>query len=267
MNGTEAVSDRFAELGVPFAEMVRLAGYPDRAGIDPDKVVSLAAQVIPNAQACAITLLRPEHPPKTLAATADLARRVDRLQYEVRQGPCLDASIADDMVYTDDLIAETRWPAFTDRCVRETGVRSMCGVRLALSNRDRAAMNLYSQRTAAFDDLDVSVAAMLAPLAALATEQVLRTLESTDLHAALTSNRQIGRAIGILMARQLVTSDQAFELLRRSSQHLNRKLRDVAEEVEFTGDLPPAGPARGAPPAAGRVQRTGERAGRPLTSG
>jgi hypothetical protein len=44
----------------------------------------------------------------------------------------------------------------------------------------------------------------------------------------LVSNRQFGVAIGILMARNLYTQDQAFGHLRASSQHLNVKRRDIA---------------------------------------
>lgn len=40
------------------------------------------------------------------------------------------------------------------------------------------------------------------------------------------------------MARRLVTSQEAFDLLRATSQDLNRKLREVAAEVEQTGELP-----------------------------
>jgi AmiR/NasT family two-component response regulator len=45
-------------------------------------------------------------------------------------------------------------------------------------------------------------------------------------------------AIGILMARQLVTHEEAFAQLVTVSQHLNRKLRDIAAEVEETGAVP-----------------------------
>ncbi len=44
-------------------------------------------------------------------------------------------------------------------------------------------------------------------------------------------------AIGILMASHRSTSDHAFAMLRGASQHLNRKLRDVAEDVALTGEL------------------------------
>lgn len=47
-----------------------------------------------------------------------------------------------------------------------------------------------------------------------------------------------GVAVGILMARHLVTYDEAFAQLVTASQHLNRKLRDIALEVVDTGELP-----------------------------
>jgi len=43
--------------------------------------------------------------------------------------------------------------------------------------------------------------------------------------------------MGILMTRQLVTQEQAFELLRGASQHGHRKLAGVAQDVITAGDL------------------------------
>jgi ANTAR domain len=51
-------------------------------------------------------------------------------------------------------------------------------------------------------------------------------------------SREIGTAMGVLMARNQMTQEEAFEALRGASQHLNRKLRDVAAEVVDTGVLP-----------------------------
>jgi signal transduction histidine kinase/DNA-binding response OmpR family regulator len=60
-----------------------------------------------------------------------------------------------------------------------------------------------------------------------------------NLENALSSNRRIGAAVGVLMASQKVTSQEAFELLRRASNESNRKLRDVADSVVLTGTLQP----------------------------
>jgi hypothetical protein len=60
-----------------------------------------------------------------------------------------------------------------------------------------------------------------------------------NLEIALASNRDIGTAIGILMNSQLVTQEEAFTMLRVASQHTHRKLREVANDVIFTGVLTP----------------------------
>jgi GAF domain-containing protein len=139
---------------------------------------------------------------------------------------------------TGDLDKDERWPVFGPRCAEETGVQSMLSVRLALAAEDQAAMNFYSLGRNAFTELDIGVASIFAPYAALAVEQTLREQDAANFHQALSSSRQIGTAIGIIMARKLVTSDEAFDILRQASQDLNRKLRDLAAEVQETGALP-----------------------------
>ena len=63
-------------------------------------------------------------------------------------------------------------------------------------------------------------------------------LKAANLEVALDSSRQIGAAMGILMGRKLMTQEQAFLALRAASQHLHRKLRDIADDVLRTGELP-----------------------------
>src|ERR1700728_1302975 len=77
------------------------------------------------------------------------------------------------------------------------------------------------------------------------------------LHAALTTREVIGQAQGILMERERISAAQAFDDLRRASQYLNRKLRDVAQDLVDTGTRPetpgaPEGWALDHPDASGR---------------
>ena len=58
-----------------------------------------------------------------------------------------------------------------------------------------------------------------------------------NLEVALTSNRRIGAAIGILMSRHKITYEGGFALLRQASQHSQTRLRDIANEVLRTGTL------------------------------
>lgn len=70
-------------------------------------------------------------------------------------------------------------------------------------------------------------------------EAVLTILTSVDeclgaishLEEALGSRDTIGQAKGILMARQGLSANEAFDVLRRASQRSNRRLRDIAADV------------------------------------
>lgn len=59
-----------------------------------------------------------------------------------------------------------------------------------------------------------------------------------NLDTALVTNRRISMALGILMARYGLTEEQAFGELRSASQRRHQKLREIADEVVYTGDLP-----------------------------
>jgi AmiR/NasT family two-component response regulator len=59
-----------------------------------------------------------------------------------------------------------------------------------------------------------------------------------SLQNALESSRRIAAAVGVLMASQKITYDDAFGLLSRVSQASQLKVRDLAEEVLLTGALP-----------------------------
>jgi DNA-binding response OmpR family regulator len=62
--------------------------------------------------------------------------------------------------------------------------------------------------------------------------------EAAQLRGGLESNRQIGAAIGILMQQRKIRSEEAFGLLKERSNSLNRKLREIADTVVWTGALP-----------------------------
>ena len=127
---------------------------------------------------------------------------------------------------------------FSRRAVSETPVRSMFGVRIFLGADDRGALNFYATETDAFSELDRGVGAVFSTLASLALQHAVEKRRGDNLLVALESSRQIGMAMGILMASKLITAEEAFEQLRKASQHLHRRVRDIAEEVMQTGELP-----------------------------
>ena len=241
MSATSGIGEQTAhmlELGHHFDQLAELLMSAESGPPDPGRVVRFAARGVPHTQQCGLTLVRKAGRPVTVAATGELSRRVDHIQYETGQGPCLEASEGHDLARAENLATGLQWPDFARRCVAETNVRSMFSLRLFLPGDDRAALNFYAERPGAFEEMDVAIGAMFAPFAALAVQNEMRAAEIDNLHTALQASRRIGVAIGILMARYLVPYEQAFGMLAAASQHLNRKLRDIAAEVAETGELP-----------------------------
>jgi hypothetical protein len=76
-----------------------------------------------------------------------------------------------------------------------------------------------------------------AVLADLRARVVTAETKAANLEVALATNRRIGIAVGILMCRLRLTEDQAFAVLGKHSQDHNVKVRDLAEEVIYTGSL------------------------------
>jgi hypothetical protein len=185
------------------------------------------------------TMVTPAH---TDPVVADL----DALQHRYGEGPSLDAIARNFTFYAADLADESRWPLFgpaaTDR-----GIRSMLAFPL-FADGTMGGLNLYAHYPHAFGVIDRARGLLLAGLAALAFTSA-RGHEDDDrreanLHAALATREIIGQAQGILIERERITADQAFDILRRASQHLNLKLRDVAQTLVDTGEDPDTGPSR-----------------------
>ena len=184
---------------------------------------------------------------RTVAATDEVARLADAVQYELGSGPCVDA-IVDDAVYRpDDLRHDDRWPEFGRRVSSEFGVLSMVAYRLRVDTDDGVedaadrgvdSLNVYADQPRALDDAAVLTGLMLATHGAVASALAANRSRVVHLEQALRSSREIGMAMGVLMAVHKVTEDQAFDLLRMASQNTNRKLRDVAVEVAERGVLP-----------------------------
>lgn len=235
--------------GVPnaevFAEVARALVAQADVQRTLQKIVDLAVETIHGCDHAGVTLLKGREA-STAAASDDVPATVDAIQYETGEGPCLDAIRHHEVYRTGDLAAERRWPQFSRRAQRETGIASMLCFRLFVEGDTLGALNMYSKAEDAFDDEARAVGLVFAAHAAVA---LANAIHDEQLEEALQSRDVIGQAKGILMAQQGVDADRAFDMLRRASQRLNLKLRDLAADVAHSGGRPPS-PA----PASGQRQ-------------
>ncbi len=204
-----------------------------------ERLVERATRVIEGCEYASVSLLGPGGRIHTPVASDALVIELDEIQYETGEGPCVEAAKDDARaVYGADVAHDERWPAFGPAAAAR-GIGSLISYKLA-ADGTVGALNLYARRPEAFGDADRESAYLLALFASVALASRLARLEAAELQKALESRDVIGQAKGILMEREKITADDAFDMLRRASQHLNRKLRDLADDIAATGEEPPA---------------------------
>jgi hypothetical protein len=215
-------------------------------------MTSVAVEMLPGGEFAGLTRVRAGGVLETLGATDPLVEQVDRVQYELGSGPCVDVLVTNRPVVAEDLRESQEWPEFGRRAA-ELGVRSMLSYRLHLEDVEAEAggavlggMNFYARRPKAFDaDRVFSVVTVLASFCALAVWGGSLADHAKNMEAALASSRDIGAAQGILMERYKLTREEAFGLLAVVSQRSNRKLREVALHLVETGEVALPPPQRG----------------------
>jgi hypothetical protein len=231
-------------LATDFAAVARTLGAGPTVDVTLGRIVPAAIESIDACEPAGIFLLEGEEI-RTVAASDSLVEQVDTLQQETGEGPCLDAvrsGVPYDLV--DDLRQDAAYPLFGPRAAA-LGIRSVLALRLLTDHRI-GALNLYAELPRAFSVLDRAKAVLLASHASVALDAAEARAHDADtsdrnLHAALASRGLIGQAQGILMERERITGEQAFEVLRHASQDLNVKLRDVAQRLVDTGEDPRSG--------------------------
>ena len=186
-----------------------------------------AVDAVPGADYAGITLADRHGKLETPTATDPLIHKIDALQYEFNQGPCVDAVQGHWQARSDDLSVDIRWPKYGPLAA-ELGIVSQMGIELFDEPGVVAGLNLYSSTVGAFDD-DTVEAAML--FAIQATHTLGRVMTQKQLTDAMTTNTTIGRATGVVMQQFQLSADRAFELLTRVSRIHDVTLEVLADQV------------------------------------
>lgn len=190
------------------------------------QITAAAVEVLPDVRYASLTVLHADCSLETVAPTDELLCDIDAAQYELQEGPCYQAAVDTVHVISPNLEADDRFPRYAKVAVA-AGIRAQAGVRLFENEKTQGALNLYSLKVGAFEDLD-SLSSLFAHQAATA---IAYAQEIRNLQEAVQTRKTIGQAIGIVMERYGLTDQRAFAFLTRLSQHRNVKLRLVAQEI------------------------------------
>jgi GAF domain-containing protein len=202
----------------------------------------LAARTLGQQVQCGITL-QPNGRPYTVASSGPLALQMDEIQYGLDHGPCLASLRTGQENRIDDLAADRRWHRYALRALAH-GVRSSLSLPLTAQGALVGALNLYSPRPAFFTETQTQQARRIAGEASVAVGIAARlaaqAILTDQLRASLATRSVIDQALGVIMAEQRCTAEEAFAILRTASHHRNLKLRQVAQDIVtgITGNPP-----------------------------
>lgn len=219
------VQDAFASLG-------RVIYAADSFDEVSSAIVSTAVAAVDGCDHASIMKRGKDGTFSTAVSSDQTARIIDQLEQRYHEGPCLDAIVDDAPHFEDDLGGpQPKWPRLAQEVVRLTPVRSVAGFRILAGTEKVGALNLFSDRVGGISERSADQAVIIAAFAAVSVVAMDRREEARTLARGLESNREIGKAVGLLMALHKVSDAEAFDLLRKASQDMNIKLADVAREV------------------------------------
>lgn len=230
---SEALEARSDEVALAMHELAHLLVSDEGVEETLQRIADLAARVINDCDAAGVTL-HVDGRYVTAAYTDKRTLAVDKGQYDRDDGPCLQAMRDKAVLRFDIEDALEQWPDFVDDA-RANNVQSFLAAPLMLKGEAIGALNLYSCEPRGFTALDDVLIALFTGQASVAVANAKTYADAvtlTDqLKEAIASRAIIEQAKGVLMAREGIDADAAFDRLRVMSQSRNVKLRLLAQEV------------------------------------
>ena len=229
-------------------EVTRLVSEADPIRGTLDRLCGLAGTSLPGCEV-GMSLGGAARDLESGAASSERADRLDRAQRSSAEGPCLEA-LAEQIpkeAYGAELVAN--WTRFGPVAADE-GVKGVMAIPFLVDGQSRGALNVYVFEGGNIDNRARRLVELLSEQAsaALANAQLYqRSAElARNLSIAMESRAVIEQAKGVIMSHRGGDPDEAFDLLRRTSQRDNIKVRELATEVV---QYATGGPGTSPPPA------------------
>jgi hypothetical protein len=183
-----------------------------------------------------IMLMSDDLPRGSVCSTDHVSDLLERLQFTLGEGPCVDAFRQDHPVLVPDLghPSALRWPGFTGPAT-DAGVRAIFGFPLRIGAVRLGALTLYSDRAVSLtteqhaDALvmaDVAAQAVLVSQADAAPGRLAEVLEAgSDFHYG------VHQAAGMVAVQLQISVGQALVRLRAFAFANDRSVTEVAHDV------------------------------------
>lgn len=208
---------------------------PESPELETKRLCEVCAEVT-GMTGAGIMLMSGDVPHGSVCSTDAVSELIEQLQYDLVEGPCVDAYQHDQAVLEPDLAdpAVARWLAFSGPAIA-AGVRAVFGFPLQVGAERLGALNLYRDRPGPLTDDQRADALVMADIAAQ-TVLVLQAkappgMLAAELEAGADFQYAVHQATGMVAAQLGVSVVQALIRLRAHAFGNEQSLPDVARDV------------------------------------
>jgi GAF domain-containing protein len=216
--------------------------------LDPERGLAPTLQQIADAtkqlfaaDAAGLMLVDADGQLRWASASDQTAQAVEDGQERLAQGPCAVAFSQRLPAAIRDLRTEPDWREFTQVLVSE-GIRAALSVPVELDGGVIGTLDVYAHQPRDWDPSEVAAlqayAGLVASLLSAATTVQVKGRLADQLQAALEHRWLIEQAKGVLMGREQLDAQTAFERLRGVARASTRRVVDVARDVTAGQPLP-----------------------------
>jgi GAF domain-containing protein len=200
-----------------------------------------SAKQLFSADAAGLMLIDAEGQLRWASASDQTAQTLEDGQEHLAQGPCAVAFSQRLPSAIRDIRTEPEWAEFTQVLLGE-GVCAALSVPVELNGGVIGTLDIYAGQPRGWDPSEVAAlqayAGLVASLLSAAVTAQVKGRLADQLQAALEHRWLIEQAKGVVMGREQVDAQAAFERLRRAARSSTRRLADVAREVTAGQPLP-----------------------------
>ena len=219
-----------------------LGSLDPQRGLAPTlQQVTDAAKQLFRADGAGLMLVDAEGLLRWASASDQTAQSVEDGQERLAQGPCAVAFSQRLPAAIRDLRIESDWQEFTQVLVSE-GISAALSVPVELDGGVIGTLDIYTRQPRDWDPSEVAAlqayAGLVASLLMAAVIAQVKGRLADQLQAALQHRWLIEQAKGVLMGREELDAQAAFERLRRAARSSTRRLADVAKDVTAGQPLP-----------------------------
>jgi GAF domain len=219
------------------AEILRAAWAesPDGTGL-PTSLAAACVRSLP-VSGVGLALMTDDGPAGIIAATDGAAMELEELQFNLGEGPCVDASQTGRPVLQPDLArtAPLRWPAFAGGAL-EAGVRALFAFPLRVGAIRVGVLDLYRDRAGPLSTDELAEALSFADAATLLLLHEQASTAASSAVPVLDDRAEVHQATGVVSVQAAVGLAEALVLLRARAFADQRPLGDLARDV-LTGTV------------------------------